>query len=209
MRATRSILAAVAILAGCDGARPPASTYYERNIAPILRGRCTTSGGGPCHTDDGSGRANGNLDLTSYATLTRRPDVLRRFGSYPYPLLLLKGLAPDETGTVKMTVGDVTAVPVIIRHAGGSLLQMNSDTFFTLERWLENGATENGLPPPALIKEHGECSTLIRFDLFAQPTLDGVDVDSDNYRRFQDQVWPWIRGGRDARNVDRGGGCLG
>jgi len=203
------LLALVLVLGACSDNSNP-STYYERTIAPILRSRCTTSGGGPCHVDDGSGRANGNLDLSSFESVHRRPDVLRRFGSYPYPLLLLKGLAPENNPELTMLVGDVPDVPLVIRHAGGVQLTTDSESFFTLQRWLENGATETGLPPPAgNDKDRGECSKLIRFDLFAQPTLDAVDIDSDNYKQFQEQVWPWIRGGTNAQGDDFGKGCLG
>ncbi len=206
----RVTLVLLVALVGCSGDDPPRKTYFERTIQPILFGSCTQSGGGPCHSDDGSGRANGNLDLASYEGVTRRPDVLRRFGGYPYPLLLMKGLALTEQVGVTMMVGDVEDVPLEIRHAGGARLVLTSEAFLTLETWLENGATENGLPPlEPPDKERGACSERIRFDLFAQPTIDGVDTESAGYKMFRDEVWPWIKGGVDAGNNDWGKGCLG
>ena len=188
----------------------PGTTYYERTIQPILTASCGTAGGGLCHADDGSGRANGNLDVTSYEALTRRADVLRRFGSYPYPLLLMKGLSIDGSMGITMQVGDVPDVPLNILHGGGQRLTINSDAFMTLQMWLENGHTENGLPPlPGEPKDRGDCSSLIRFDLFAQPTLDAVDTGSPGYVKFQSEVWPWIKGGTGADGQDYRKGCLG
>ena len=187
----------------CGRNDAPGTTYYERTIQPILTASCGTAGGGLCHADDGYGRANGNLDVTSYEALTRREDVLRRFGSYPYPLLLMKGLSIDGSMGITMRVGDVPDVPLNILHGGGQRLSIDSEAFMTLQLWLENGHTENGLPPlPGEPKDRGDCSTLIRFDLFAQPTLDAVDTGSPGYVKFQNEVWPWIKGGTGADGQD-------
>ena len=207
MRALGAVVL-TACLGACWGADEPGKTYFDRQVAPVLINRCTVSGGGPCHVADANGRAMGNLDLSSFETVTRRRDVLERFGSYPMPLLLLKAMGPNFDQT--MVIGDVPDVPLFIRHSGGVLIQYGDEAFWALQQWLENGATENGMPPlPPSGGDRGPCSPDIRTDLFAQPTLDAVDVDSPEYEMFQTTVWPIIKGGLDNQNVDWGAGCLG
>src|SRR5690606_9245147 len=49
-----------------------------------------------------------------------------------------------------------------VQHSGGSILEVGSDAYFTLQSWLENGATENGLKPATPpIDGSGSCSTAI------------------------------------------------
>jgi hypothetical protein len=195
----------------CTPPAPPKNETFERSIAPILTARCTISGGGACHVDDGSGRAMGNLELSSYEAVTRRPDVLRRYGPYPYPLLLMKAVAAPPQLDVPLTIGDVAEVPLFLRHVGGPVLKVNEPAFMTLQQWLEGGATRTGLPPPPgpAPPGLGECVPDIRTDLFAQTTLDGVDLGSAQYRAFQEEVWPVLRGGMDRDGTDHGRGCLG
>src|SRR5262247_1868066 len=71
----------VAGCVGCDDGPPPAPKYFERTIQPILTQNCVFNQGA-CHKDDGHGNSLGNLDLTSYAAVTRRRDVLRNYGSF-------------------------------------------------------------------------------------------------------------------------------
>ena len=54
---------------------PPAPKYFQRVIQPILTANCTRNQA-PCHKEDGAGNALGNLDVTSYANLVKRRDVL-------------------------------------------------------------------------------------------------------------------------------------
>lgn len=194
----RLLAAVAAVVVACSEPAPPGTTYFDREIAPILTARCTTSGGGPCHVDDGSGRAMGNLDLSSYEGVTRRPDVLRRFGSYPMPLLLMKAIAAPPQPGIALRAGDVTDVPLFLRHAGGPVLSDNDASFLTLAMWLENGATRNGLPPPIAPvdpSDRGPCATDVRTDLFAQTTLDAIDTGAEGYRMFQEEVWPILQSG--------------
>jgi len=196
-------------LVACSDA-PPSTTYFQREIQPILRTMCLNGGGGACHTDDGTGRANGNLDLSTFASIKKRHDVLERFGSYPAPLLLLKALGSNSQ-QLTMQMGDVSDIPLNINHAGGPILYPSSDAYFTLSNWLYNGATENGMPPvkPPLPYDRGACSPDIRTDLFAQPTIDAVDTSSPQYKTFISDVWPIIKGGVAADGTDWGPGCLG
>jgi len=180
-------------LAGCgDGGGRP---YYDREIQPILTKRCTSSQSGPCHVDNGAGRAQGNLDLTSFEMTTMRPDVLHRFGSYPYPLLLLKALANPPEVEIPTNVGDGLSVPLFIRHAGGASLSVDDLDFRTLDEWLRGGATREGEAPAAFEFDPGPCSPVIRQDLFAQPTLAAIDVNSPQYQQFAKKAWPVLKKG--------------
>ena len=69
-------------------------------------------------------------------------------------------------------------------HAGGAILELNSDAYLTLQTWLENGATENGLKPPTPAQTgNGTCSTAIPSG-FSTTTLD----DEPEVRRRARQV---------------------
>lgn len=197
-------LAAVWLLLAAAGCRSsaPSSSYFGSFIQPILTARCSQGGGGLCHSNNGTGRALGNLDLSSFEGVTRRRDVLRRYGSYPLPLLLLKSV--PEQGTL-IPYGD-RLVESQIFHAGGKPIAVGSDAFYELRRWLENGATRDGLPPPPPPGgDRGPCVREVRTDLFSQPMLDAIDTSSEGYRRFQSEVWPILKGG----GKDLGPGCLG
>ena len=72
------------------------STYFDRKIAPVLQASCAKSGtGSGCHvTADERGNALGNLDVSSYAMLSKRRDLLVDYGPYGMPQLLVKAIAP-------------------------------------------------------------------------------------------------------------------
>jgi len=191
------------MLAACTTG--PDLPRYDREVAPILTARCTSSASGACHTADLLGRAQGNLDLTSYASATRRPDVLRRFGSYPLPLLLIKAIADPPRTTIPVNVGDGAEAPLAVRHAGGAVLGLGDPEFDVLDQWLRDGAPYDEIvepPPPA----RGPCSPVIRYDLFAQPTLDAVDTTTPQYQQFQTTVWPVLK---DPQRGCLGGECHG
>jgi hypothetical protein len=142
-----------ALLCGC-GSDAPRTTYFERNIAPILEGSCSLGTSG-CHQDNGDGEALGNLDLSSFEAVMTRKDVLVRHGSYTEPLLLIKA-----TSSVGMSVlyGE-DAVEMESFHGAGAILTPTSDAYLTLKQWLDNGATENGLPPlEEAIADQGNCN---------------------------------------------------
>src|SRR5262245_16885148 len=119
---------------GCDDGPAQAPHYFERVIQPILTANCIPNQGA-CHRDDGTGNALGNLDLTSYATVTRRRDVLRTYGSYPVPLLLLKasGAAVPPIPYDGRTDGKEVFFPSEIQHVGGATLSVESNAFFELQ----------------------------------------------------------------------------
>jgi len=140
----------IATAAGC-GDSPPGRTFYERNIEPILTQKCAGNTSG-CHStniDDPFKFAAGNFDVSSFENVQKRRDVLAAFGAYPYPLLLIKAVGP---GVLQLYYSGNDKpgkfLPIDVQHSGGAILSINADAFFTLQNWLENGATENGLPPP-------------------------------------------------------------
>jgi len=148
-------------LAACGETNPPGSTYFERNIQPILTQFCAGNVAG-CHKvndDDPYQFAAGNLDVSSFERIQKRRDVLKPFGPYPVPLLLIKAVGQtDELGFNY----EGKYHPLKIQHAGGPVMQVGSDAYLTLLTWTENGATENGLPPPVPPREGvGACSTSV------------------------------------------------
>ena len=164
----RAILLVVGLCASAAcGDSPPGKTYFERNIQPILRDSCSKNTSG-CHSvnaDDPYKFAAGNLDVTSYEAIQKRRDVLAPFGPYPQPLLLIKAVGPKKLKLQYGTLADGTTprfLSIDVQHSGGGLIDVGSDAYFTLQNWLDNGATENGLKPatPAQIGD-GNCSTSV------------------------------------------------
>jgi len=126
----------------------------------------------------------GNLDVTSFEAIQKRRDLLRRYGSYPEPMLLIK--AVGSQGMMVPYKGKF--YPLEINHAGGPILSINSDAYFTLQTWLDNGATENGIPPHlGGISGSGPCST----ELPAGLDTSGVIASSPGYGDF-DSVQPYL-----------------
>src|SRR6476620_9916912 len=92
-------LACVVLTGGCLTKKPPEQHFFDQHVQPILRSFCVGNTS-PCHAiDKDTGTALGNLDLTSFEGIQKRRDVLRTYGSYPHPLLLLKAL-PEESVSI-------------------------------------------------------------------------------------------------------------
>jgi hypothetical protein len=191
MRVSTAIL--FALVAGCDSGPPDGPQYFERVIQPILTTNCVRNQGA-CHLDDGKGNALGNLDLSSYAAVTRRRDVLRTYGSYPLPLLLLKasGAAVPPIPYKGAKGGMTVSYPSEIQHAGGSTISVQSNSFFELQKWLSDGAAEDG---SVVIKPQqmgtGPCNPnfmALRPDVAAQ--LSTVDTNSQPFKDFVNNVEP-------------------
>ena len=182
------LVATICLGAACGGSK--GKTFFEREIEPILSQKCAGNTSG-CHSTNEADPyqfAAGNLDVTSFEAINKRRDVLIKFGAYPYPLLLIKAVGPTA---LKIQYGPEIK-DIDVQHSGGGILDLGSDAFFTLQNWLENGATENGLPagtPPQ--QGTGACSvdplpgfdpaqfvnasTQASFDMFktqVQPILD-------------------------------------
>src|SRR5690242_7309755 len=91
------VLFGAGMLSACQSTPAPTSSYFDRQIQPILKVGCVMQTTG-CHLSDERGRAVGNLDLSSYDALMRRRDVLSPYGPYSTSLLLLKAGAPITVG---------------------------------------------------------------------------------------------------------------
>ena len=180
------VLAGLCVAAGCSDS-PKGRTYFERNVQPILLQKCAGNTSG-CHSineGDPFAVAAGNLDVTSFENIQKRRDTLRAFGAYPYPLLLIKSVG---AGDLKMQYGG-KFIPIDVQHSGGGILDVGSDAYFTLQTWLENGATENGLKPASPPQTgSGGCSTAIPPDFVAGPF-----VGNPNFASFKSNVQPILK----------------
>src|SRR5262245_15422756 len=81
---------------GCLTKDPPEQHFFDQHIQPVLKTFCVGNTS-PCHATQDGQTALGNLDLTSFDSIQKRRDVLRTYGSYPQPLLLLKALPEEAT----------------------------------------------------------------------------------------------------------------
>ena len=168
----------------CSIKHPTEQHFYDQHIQPILNNFCVGNTS-PCHRIDvNTGAALGNLDLSSFESVQKRRDVLRTYGSYPQPLLLLKAL---NEGSVQIPYQQ-NLYPNEIRHTGGNVIAATSDAYYELKRWLDNGANRDGLAPaPVANMGHGACSTAV------PGTPPVVDVNSSAYKTFVGVVQPKIR----------------
>ena len=183
-----------ALASGCLTKKPPEAHFYDQHIQPILKTFCVGNTS-PCHAvDPATGTALGNLDLTSFDGIQKRRDVLRTYGSYPHPLLLLKAL--PEAAVALNYLGDPTCttcpkqVPSEIRHAGGKPIEANSAAYFELKRWLDNGANRDGIEPAEAPKTGtGLCNEAL------PPANRRITVNtaSPSYQTFVDSVMPLLK----------------
>jgi hypothetical protein len=155
--------------AGCSEEAAPGRTYYQRNVEPILLQTCARNVSG-CHStnaDDPHAFAAGNFDVTSFENVQKRRDLLEPFGVYPVPLLLVK--AVGQTDELEVAYGD-DFVSLEVQHAGAKILEVGSEAYLTLLRWMENGATESGLAPATPAQTgFGDCSRVIPGDFDPAP----------------------------------------
>lgn len=173
------VAAGLVVLSGCKNPDLESRTFFEQRIAPILDENCVTgTASGLCHAESEQkpGEALGNLDLSSFEAIHRRPELLKAYGSYPEPVLLLKAVKPSD---VSLQYAG-TAYEGQIFHAGGGVLSRNSEAFVELQQWLRDGATEDGVPPEGETPEgHGSCTSTLRPDVapfLAQATGPAFDA---------------------------------
>lgn len=177
-------VAGFGVSGGACGDSPPGRTFYERNIEPILLQKCAGNTSG-CHsTNEGDvfAIAAGNLDVTSFESVQKRRDVLSPFGAYPYPLFLIKAVGADK---LTLQYG-VEFRDIEVQHSGGGIIDVGSDAYFTLQTWLDNGATENGLKPPTPAQAgNGACSPVV------PPGFDAAGARAEpGYSTFVSSVQP-------------------
>lgn len=178
---------AVAALGACSNGRSGA-TYFERNIQPILDFSCAgnTSGCHRTNTDDPYSFAAGNFDVTSFENVQKRRDLLQPFGAFSQPLLLIKAVPPTS---LSVAYGS-TFKSIDVQHAGGPILELGSPAYLTLQQWVENGATENGLAPPSPPRNGGTaCSTAV-----PPGFVPATYTANPNFAQFRDQVQPVLNG---------------
>lgn len=173
-------------VAGCALQKPAEQHYYDQHIQPFLNSFCVGNTS-PCHAiDPSTGLALGNLDLSSFEAVQKRPDVLRTYGSYPMPLLLMKAV-PEASVQIPYRG---TFFPSEIRHAGGKSLSTSSDAFAELSRWLANGANRDGIAPTGSNRQgQGDCNTSVPGDR----NTSVVDTASDAYQLFTANVAPMLK----------------
>jgi hypothetical protein len=157
----------------CTTKQPQPSTYFERAIAPTLQTSCVrTNTGAGCHVADGKGNAFGNLDLTAYAGVERRRDLLLDYGPYLQPSMLAKNVPPYQVA-VELWDGTKVVVTTDIKHAGGPILDPTASAYQTLRHWIENGAAENNTGvAPVNLPQSASCSHVV-------PAAQGFDPNSD------------------------------
>ena len=174
-----STLLAALFLVGC-GQRQPAgkTTFYDRNIGPILTGSCSTSPTkSSCHVRaDSHGNALGNLDTSSYNTLALRRDLFINHGPYGLPELLLKVVKPYQL-SLSSYDGKTQQITTNVAHSGRALLDLTSGSFTTLSRWIQRGAQANNaqLIHPKLA--FSACTTKVGSDKLFDPTKDPSTKD--------------------------------
>src|SRR5262245_38390304 len=184
----RGVLGVLVCLVGC-GDSPPGRTYYQRNIEPILLQKCAgnTSGCHSTNADDPYSFAAGNFDVTSFENVQKRRDVLAPFGAYPHSLLLIKSVGAN---VLKMQYNG-NFLNIAVQHSGGGVLEVGSDAYFTLQNWLENGATENGLKPATPARTgNGACSEFLppEFDAAARAAA----MARPGFSEFKSNVMPIV-----------------
>ncbi|HLK94060.1 MAG TPA: hypothetical protein VKZ18_29475 [Polyangia bacterium] len=179
--------AAATALLGCHVNQPSEQHFYDVHIQPIFNTFCVGNTS-PCHAPaydmtTGQYTALGNLDLSSFDGVQKRRDALRTYGSYPQPLLLLKAMPPSSIQIPYQG----NFYPSEIRHSGGSPIAADTDAYFELKSWLDNGANRDGIAPPAVANRGiGQCSDALP----PANQLLNVDVNSQSYKDFLTYVQP-------------------
>src|SRR5580698_5712439 len=192
-------LAALGALAlavvGCHVNQPPQEHFYDVHIQPIFNSFCVGNTS-PCHKIDPSTgfdggiagqTALGNLDLSSFEGVQKRRDVLRTYGSYPQPLLLLKAI-PEADIEIPYQQNFYVSE---IRHTGGKPIALNSQAYLELKNWLDNGANRDGIAPQAVANMGvGACNTALP----PAAQLIPVDTSTAAYNDFVSMVQPMLAG---------------
>lgn len=185
---SRLILVSIGLVA-CGGGNQDGPTFYERNIEPILVGSCAGQTSG-CHAvdeNDPFGFAAGNFDVTSFENVQKRRDLLKPFGAYNEPALLIKAVGIGSGLGVNYN-GEFLELE--IQHVSNAPLGVGSEAYLTLLEWTQNGATADGRPPPTPPQSgQGGCSSFVPED------FDEAAVTSEpTFGEFVANVQPVLEG---------------
>jgi hypothetical protein len=189
---------ALALLpAACTTREPAPSTYFETTIAPILTTSCVrTNTGAGCHVADAKGNAFGNLDLSTYAGVNARRDLLQNYGPFGRPALLIKNI-PAFQVAAEFYDGTTATVTSDVKHTGGSILDPTASAYQVLARWIQNGASENNAGPPPTTTLRLPCNHTV-------PTAPGFDPTTDptaaDFSTFKSRVNPLFQSTCSAGN---------
>ncbi|HVR61958.1 MAG TPA: hypothetical protein VMU50_08670, partial [Polyangia bacterium] len=185
---TSLLLVVGAAVPACQKSAPPEQHFYDLHVQPVFNTFCVGNTS-PCHRiDPASGVALGNLDLSSFEGVQRRRDVLRTYGSYPHPVLLLKAV-PEIAVYIPYRQRLLQSE---IRHAGGKPIGASTEAFQEVKRWLDNGANRDALlPEPKANQGVGGCNTTVPAAPAGNPRP-AVDVNSAAYRDFVTVLQPKI-----------------
>lgn len=176
------------------------TTYFDRTVAPILQTSCVhPNAGGGCHVQaDNKGNAFGNLDLTTFAGVDRRRDLLINYGPYGQAAMLVK-VVPPYSIEVQSFDGTKVTVTTDIKHTGGPIFDPTATAYETIRKWIDNGATANntGVPPQTQMPRTGTCATDVPGDPAFNPNADPTAKD---YQTFLSKVNPVFKGSCNAVN---------
>lgn len=156
------VVAAFAVLAflplSCTVQQPESTTYFDTTISPILTAGCVRANTGTaCHVADSKGNAFGNLDLSTFAGINHRRDLLQTYGPYPRPALLIKNIPPFSITLQTFDGETLPAFTTDIRHTGGAILDPIQTGAATLLAWISNGATPYNTGPQPESLFHYPC----------------------------------------------------
>jgi len=164
---SRSSLASLAVAAfaalaflplSCAVQQPQSTTYFDSTISPILTAGCVRANTGTgCHVADAKGNAFGNLDLSTFAGINKRRDLLQTYGPYPRPSLLIKNIPPFSVTLQTFDGETLPAFTTDIKHVGGDILDPIQTGAATLLTWISNGATPYNTGPQPENLVHNPC----------------------------------------------------
>jgi hypothetical protein len=196
-----SILAALALGAGssqsgCQSAQSANDMpYFDRTILPIFANSCSRQTTG-CHQANAHGDAVGNLDTTSFDMLDRRRDLLTTYGPYSAPGILQKVIGPSPltyfVPTLPKDAKTGAAAPITIttdiRHAAGAGIDVTTDGYATLSRWMNGGASRANVGDTTRVAQpSGACQNSIPANV---PGWDPKAMPDANFGSFKSSVQP-------------------
>ncbi|MES1177801.1 MAG: hypothetical protein ABUL62_25980 [Myxococcales bacterium] len=163
------------------------TNYYDRKIGPVVVQSCATSPTkSGCHVAaDDHGNALGNLNVTSYDSLSKRQDLFLRYGAYGLPALLLKVAKPYPVSITTWQSAEPMLVTTDITHVGGQLLDLTSPSFTLLDSWITNGHAVNNAPAADPTVEQTPCSNNLGTD---PDFVSNTDPTTKDYPTFYDTV---------------------